>query len=74
MLATEKEICEEIVRLNGCPVMFIKNGTCFAGCDYCPFTYKKKNGLVCCHRSFWDNHEEVVKNAKEFLKTCKEVK
>ena len=71
MLATEKEICEEIVKLNGCPVVFNIKGVAFTGCDYCPFSHKKKNGKVCVHMTFWDNHEEVVKQAKEFLEEVK---
>lgn len=63
----EKEICEEIIKLNKCPVIFNINGVCFAGCKYCPFSKEKDNGLNCVNSTFFDNHKEVVKQAKAFL-------
>lgn len=67
MKMTEREICEEIIKLDNCPVIFVKNGVAFAGCNYCPFSNTKDNELHCVNYSFWDNHVEVVKQAKDFL-------
>ena len=70
-LAKEVEICQLIVDNRGCPLTTILKGKVQFCCNVCPFSRCKHDGLKCVNYVGQDNHEEVVKQAQEFIDCMK---